>query len=499
MRPVFNCPPFRGLVDVDLSCASEESDQQAEFVGCKVARQVTRSSQGKVRAVPRISRDEALGQQPPTEATKRRGPPSEGSGSERRSLLRLDEGDHAISVNLFNVEVGTYKSREAGEVTFISANRVRREVSRCEQPADVLIAGLIDLHFQVAVRSIANRLVYLGWEGIDLDPRDNPCVQPTSGPADLFAHTYPLAVPRVSFLLLVIAVTVALPAPAAPTASGAGPEQGTVVLVDLSLEADNGLHAHLENSEDGIFTLEFRRESQSVTYEVPGEATESGFKVRFGRLGLIDVVFTPTETLNSTAPGKGCTGAPRTLREGVFTGTIHFTGEREFVRIEGQPATGSLSVISQWECPEAEATDPFARTSHLLATTSRAEKDERESATLSAIRSGFSSYFVAGVAHRHSGGKSIFLGAKIEIREGMRIWRATVVRGRASAFDFDHAEGTAALHPPAPFSGHASFAARPHGRGLWRSTIRVPLLGAKPIDTGDPGFRVTLRPEYQFD
>ena len=303
---------------------------------------------------------------------------------------------------------------------------------------------------------------------------------------------------RVSFLLLVIAVAIALPATAAATASGASPEQGTFVLVDLTLETNNGLDAHLENSEDGMFTLKLQREAQSVTYEVPGEATEGGLKARFGRLGLIDVAFTPTKTLNSTEPGKGCRGAPRTLREGVFTGTIDFTGEREFVRIEGPQATGSMSVISQWECPEVEAMDPFASVSRLLAATSRDEKGERESATLAAVRRGFSSYFVAGVAHRRSGGKSIFLGAKIEIREGMNIWRATAVRGPASAFDFDHAAGTAALRPPAPFSGHASFAARPHRRGLWRSTIRVPLLGANPIDTGGPGFRVTLRPEYQF-
>jgi len=304
-----------------------------------------------------------------------------------------------------------------------------------------------------------------------------------------------VAVPRVSFLLLAIAVAIALPA---ATASGASPEQGTVVLVELTLEANNGLQAHLESSEDGIVTLELWRKSQLVTYEVPGEATEEGLKVRFGRLGLIDVAFTPTTTLNSTEPGEGCTGAPRTLREGVFTGTIDFTGEREFVRIEGPQATGSMSVISQWECLEAARADPLARASRLLATTSRDKKSERESATLSALGRGCSCYFAAGVAHRHSGGKSIFLGAKIEKHEGMAIWRATVVHGRASAFDFDFAAGTAALRPPAPFSGHASFAARPHGRGLWRSTIRVPLLGAKPIDTGGSGFAVRLTPEYQF-
>ncbi len=305
---------------------------------------------------------------------------------------------------------------------------------------------------------------------------------------------------RVFLLLPVIAVATLLLAVLTGVASGAGPEQGTVVLVKLELKASNGLHAHLENSEDGTVTLELRKEGQIATYKVPGEATEGGLKARFGRLGLIDVVFTPTKTLNSTEPGKGCTGAPRTLREGVFTGTIDFTGEREFVRIEGPQAIGSMSVISQWECPETKAMDHFARVSRLLATTSRDEKGERESATLSAVHRGFSCYFVAGVAHRHSGGKSIFLGVKLEMREGMEIVRATEVHGPASAFDFDfdHAAGTAALRPPAPFSGHASFEAGLHGRGLWRSTIRVPLLGAKPIDTGGPGFAATLRPEYQF-
>jgi len=303
---------------------------------------------------------------------------------------------------------------------------------------------------------------------------------------------------RFLFLSLAIAVAIALPAAAAATALGASPEEGTVVVVELTLTANNGLHAHLENSEDGTVTLELRKEGQIAIYQVPGEVTEGGLKARFGRLGLIDVAFTPTKTLSSTEPGKGCTGAPRTLREGVFAGTIEFTGEREFVRIEGPQATGSVSVISQWECPVAKATDSSARVSRLSAATSRDKKGKRESATLLAGSSGCSCYLVAGVAPRHSGGKSVFMAVKIEKREGMEIGRQTLVRGRASAFDFDHAAGTAALRPPAPFSGHASFAARPPGRGLWRSTIQMPLLGAEPIDTGGPGFGAILRPEYQF-
>jgi hypothetical protein len=311
---------------------------------------------------------------------------------------------------------------------------------------------------------------------------------------------------RSSRLFLAIAIVSLLAAVSGGTASGASPEAGTIVRVELQLKASNGLHTRLETSEDGTVTLELRRNGQIATYEVPGKVTEAGLKVRFGRLGLIDVAFTPTGTLSSTEPGEGCTGEPRTLREGVFAGTIDFAGEREFVRIEGSQATGSMSVISQWECPEAEAMDPFARFSRVAAGASRksassprVKKGERESATLSSGSRNCSCYFAAGVHHRHSGGKSIFLGARIEKREGMEITRATQVIGPASAFDFDHAAGTAALRPPSPLSGRASFEARPRGRGLWRSTIRVPLLGADPIDTGGPGFAALLRPEYQFD
>jgi hypothetical protein len=295
-----------------------------------------------------------------------------------------------------------------------------------------------------------------------------------------------------SVLLPAIAVATALLLVAAGAASAAGPEQGTVVRVELELKASNGLHAHLENSEDGTVTLELRKEGQIASYEVPGEATEAGLKVRFGRLGLIDVAFTPTSVLSSTLPGQGCTGAPRTLREGVFTGTIDFAGERGFVRIEGPQASGSMSVISQWECPEAEAMDPFARAQHLLAATPRDEKGEGESATLYAGSRGCSCYFLASVQHRRSGGKSVFIGIEREKRERMVIERATQARGPASAFDLDLGAGTATLRPPNPLSGHASLEGRP-GRDLWRSTIQVPLLGADPIDTGAPGFAAILQ------
>jgi hypothetical protein len=297
------------------------------------------------------------------------------------------------------------------------------------------------------------------------------------------------------------AIMALLTALAAGPASGAGVESAPVVRVEFDLPASNGLRAHLETSADEDVTLTIGRHGQGVSrvviYEVPGEVSEAGLKVRFGRLGLIDVGFTPTATLDETAPSPGCTGAPRTFRKGVFAGTIAFAGERGYVRIEAPQVEGSMSVIAPWQCPEDEA-NPFEPVPGFPRSSARPADGERESATLVAFNRGFQSFFGAGVHHRHSGGRSLFYGAKYERREGMEISRVTSARGPASAFDYDHEAGTATLDPPPPLKGHASFNGD-RRRGFWRSTIKVPLLGSAPLRTGAPGFGAALYPEYQFD
>jgi hypothetical protein len=285
------------------------------------------------------------------------------------------------------------------------------------------------------------------------------------------------------------------------TALAAKPEPETVVRVELDLPTGNGLHAHLETSPDEDVTLQLWRKReggyQAVSYEVPGQVSEAGLKVSFGRLGTIDAAFTPTETLDETGVSPGCTGAPRTLREGVFAGTISFAGERGYVRIEAPQVEGSMSVIPAWKCPEEDGMSPFEPIPGFSRSSVRPAHEKRESATLVAFTRGFQSFFGAGVHHRHSGGRSLFYGAKEERRERMEILRVTSVLGPAAAFDFDHEAGTASLNPPRPLKGHASFSGDRHG-GFWRSTIRVPLLGSAPLRTGR-GFGAALYPEYQFD
>jgi hypothetical protein len=286
-------------------------------------------------------------------------------------------------------------------------------------------------------------------------------------------------------------------------AAGANPESKTVVRVELDLPASNGLHAHLETSEDEDVTLVISRKAhgvaEEVVYEVPGEVDEAGLRVSFGRLGSIDVAFTPTATLDATEVSPGCTGAPRTLREGVFSGTIAFAGERGYVRIKAPQAEGSMSVFPHWQCPEEDGLNPFEPIPGVPQLSARPAGRERESASLHALSRACSCFFGAGVHHRHSGGRSIFYGARFERRERMGIVRTTAALGPASAFDYDHEAGSATLDPPPPLKGHAALTAQDRGRALWQSTIRVPLLGAAPLKTDGSGFSAGLYPEYHFD
>jgi hypothetical protein len=303
--------------------------------------------------------------------------------------------------------------------------------------------------------------------------------------------------PRLPLFTSAVAIALLLPAVSAFAASQM---TGTIVTVGLELRASNGLRAKLETANDEMVTLEVGRKGRGkshlgVSYEVQRKVTEAGFRARFGRLGLVDVAFTPSRTLDSTEPSEGCAGAPRTLREGTFAGTIDFTGEQEYVRIEG-PAEGWMSVIPEWSCPDIEEPMPFASASGPLA---RDSGKKREAATLYAGSRRCACLFVAAVHRRYRGGRSLFYLVQEERREGMEIIRATRAKGGPTAIDFDHDAGTATVHPPPPFSGHASFRARPHGRALWRSTLRGPLLGVGSVGIFGPGSEAILYPEDHLD
>lgn len=282
-------------------------------------------------------------------------------------------------------------------------------------------------------------------------------------------------------------------APAAFAATGQGSHPASI---EFDLLANNGLHVHVETS--GEIDLQVTRQGRSVSYEVPGESTEAGLRARFGRLGLIEVSFTPTKT-TATEPPKGCTGKPSRSSEGVFEGTMRFRGERDYVQIDAVRVNGRMSVNRRWQCPQhgssarrgdTRSPDPFGFQA----------RSARATAALSASSSVCRCYFLATAVRDGRGlGSTNFYGLKVENRERMEITRTTSVRANPPAFVFNHANGTANVHPPLPFRGDATFESRIHGRDLWTSTIRIPLLGVDPLQIAGPSFQVKLTEDLPED
>jgi hypothetical protein len=295
------------------------------------------------------------------------------------------------------------------------------------------------------------------------------------------------------FSALLALLLVALFAAAQP-ALAAGPAAPDHARVTISLKASDGLSARLENDDDRV-TLTVTGHRQYVSYDVRGEVSSEGVEARFGELGEISVGFRPTRTLESTGPFSGCQGEPWTTKRGLFTGTIRFQGERGYVEVESTRARGTMELTPEWKCREGRRPGPAAAASRDF------EADEEgDVATLTASladpRRLFGAFAIRDPLHRDY---TLFSAAAVEPGEGMRIVRGAYATSRSPAFLFDHERGTAAISPPAPFRGGASFRRDPHGRDIWGGTLRVPLLGADTVALTGPRFEAGLRRDFPGD
>lgn len=297
--------------------------------------------------------------------------------------------------------------------------------------------------------------------------------------------------------LLVPALAVAALLATAPVATAAVDPKSQPVTTELELPTNNSLRAHLDVFNDD-FTLRIERKDQSsyARYEVDGEATEAGLKARFGRLGVIDVAFHPSE-VELEQPPKGCVGPPSRFSKGVLAGTISFTGEQDYVRIEETEIEALLQNWreSEWRCPRHRQRARRERAPR-PSLSPRPSTKAKDPATLVAAKRRCRCIFVAYSSPEAKGREaSAFYGATFEEMGNVEITRLTGGTAGSSAFTFNHQAGTATVRPTSPLVGYGHFERRRHGPDLWRSNILVPLLGAEPIDMRDGGYRAVLADE----
>jgi hypothetical protein len=301
---------------------------------------------------------------------------------------------------------------------------------------------------------------------------------------------------RPSLLALALAIgALLLAVPGATAATSPSPDAASI---EFELDGNNGLYAHVEGFDESI-TLSIGNRHNVASYMIEGESTKTGLKAQFGKLGLIDVAYRPTKTVDKSEPPPECKGDPWVYSEGVFEGTIRFTGEREYVRIDATQAEGKMQVTPEWKCRNPKGPVRLDAAPRPSAQSPR-EKSKAEAAALYArnrhCRCSFSAFAI------RAPGKSpwtAFSAGKLEDREGMKIARiAFTEKASPASFTFNHKAGTARVDPPYPFTGTATFKRR-KGRDLWRSTLRVPLLGVDPVRLGGPGFRARLARELPGD
>ncbi len=291
----------------------------------------------------------------------------------------------------------------------------------------------------------------------------------------------------INALLLAISGPVAGASRAPRTATTSRPDPD--VSIEFDTGAGQGLSAHLETYLDEV-TLTIYGHHQYVSYRVEAEPSTSGLIAKFGKLGEVSVTFSPTKAISSERPPKGCEDEARTDREGVFSGVIKLIGEREYVRLDATEAKGEMEVSPQWHCGSRQGKNSVPTPPTV---THRASAEREDVATLRAssrrLQGGFSAAASRGPKGRNY---TLISGGLAEHRESMKIVRLAALTAPASTFLFNHAKGTASVHPPWPFGGSASFKRRRKGPPAWTGSLKVRLLGADPLALTGPGYRAAL-------
>ncbi len=209
-------------------------------------------------------------------------------------------------------------------------------------------------------------------------------------------------------------------------------------------------------------------------------------EARFPGRGRVSVRFRPVGGPHRTPPfdPPACDGGGETDQRGTFSGTIRFRGEESFTQIAATRARGNLHQAFKEVC---ESEGPGSRSAPY------------PSYSLSAL-TGSSSRIVSFSALRPTPGNTLerdatFFANSFEQRHGMSTVRVAVADADLGAFTVagpPARPSAAAVAPPPPFQGTASFELTPEGRIVWEGTLAVDFPGEKGVALTGPFFHAKL-------
>jgi hypothetical protein len=263
----------------------------------------------------------------------------------------------------------------------------------------------------------------------------------------------------------------------------------------------------IASAKPGYIIFPAERSSRLV---VPGT---QGFKVTIERIGgrveltassqegsaiyVIRPVERPADRIEATFPGLGrvsvrfqpsgephlaagfCKRRGSIEQSGTFRGTISFEGEQGFTKVAASHARGYVYRSFKEVCKvSGHATDTPG---YSLTAIARSSRKQIAFNTFRATDSVF-------------GDDTLHFVSLAEKRLGMLIARVAFARGQASSFVIEGPSArpdSAAVMPPSPFSGTASFRAS-GGMIEWQGTLAVNLPGAGTVQLTGPSYRSKL-------
>jgi hypothetical protein len=258
------------------------------------------------------------------------------------------------------------------------------------------------------------------------------------------------------------------------------------------------------------------KRSSATTYLAHGRVTPNSIEASFADRGRIAVRFRPAGRQVRATRRAGCRRSNDGLigRLGVFVGDLRFRGEggytsAEVHRIHG----GSVDFAALIAClagsakPGRNALQPAASSPLRLPVSTVA-------AQLRGARSGAPGVVthpshgpkrtilfadeklplsrIAFGAERRGGGRTRFLAVDERSEGSLGIIRFAIATGSRSSFSFDGHLASAAVAPPAPFSGRGAFLHGPGSEKSWSGSLAVSFLGAPDVPLTGAPFRTLL-------
>jgi hypothetical protein len=233
-------------------------------------------------------------------------------------------------------------------------------------------------------------------------------------------------------------------------------------------------------------SLNVVRRGTSATYATKPHFEGNRVRARFGRLGSLDLTFTPT-------PGKVRRCGTIVEAKGVYAGRLEFTGERHYIHLDVSRVKGEHTTAGS--CSSGRPPAASLRPGPAL----RADESEATLTARAAAPHGRDALTVTMERAIEGGFRGVIAAFRFEREDGMEIIRGAQVGIGRDRFQWDLQAGTASLRPAAPFTGSATLGRAADGTRRLTGSLRVPILGGSPLVLTGPRWNVGLRAGSPFD